>query len=97
MNELKEIVNRLDGYISEPIMFVVSRAVRDKGTGHWDLLVKAYDKESGAELDDIHGGMSIIVERLYNKFDTIDYGFVVIESKDFENGTYRLEVKMVSK
>lgn len=62
MNELRDIVESLDGYSVEELGFAIKRAHQEKGS--WRLLVEAYSKNEASDELDSYEIVAEIIRRL---------------------------------
>lgn len=95
MNELRDIVEALDGYSVDELGFVIKRAKKEED--NWCLLIEAYNKnEASAELDS-YEIIAEIIHRLGRRVkDGYRYALMYLSTMERDK-QWSIEIKQVNK
>ena len=95
MNDLKDLVDALEGSSFDRTGYAISSAVLDKA-GFWNLTVSAYWKEeTSSTIEESEVGMLKIIERFEGAYGTHKYKWIVLKAEAHTEGAYFLLVKKV--
>lgn len=95
MNDLKDLVIKVDGYSVDKTGFNVISAWKSK-ENLWKLTVEAYSKEGKDFSSESDVSMLTLVERIENKYDSHKNKWAIVKIEEITTGSFELKVKRVT-
>ena len=91
MNELKDLVNKLDGFSCDNTGFKVLRA--NKNQDYWDLIVQGYHKDLDFFSAKSSTSVFTLVDRIEDEYSNKPEKWKVLKVEELEDNIYNLTVK----
>lgn len=95
MNDLKDLVIKVDGYSVDKTGFNVISAWKSK-ENLWKLTVEAYSKEGKDFSSESDVSMLTLVERIENKYGSHKNKWAIVKIEEITTGSFELKVKRVT-
>lgn len=95
MNDLKDLVITVDGYLVDKTGFEITEAHKGK-EGFWSLSVKAYKKEGKDFTSESNASVLTLVDRIENNYGTRKNKWAVVKAEKLAPGSFALTVKKVT-
>lgn len=95
MNDLKDLVIKVDGYSVDKTGFNIISAWKSK-ENLWYLTIEAYKKEDKDFSSESDVSMLTLIERIENKYGSNKNKWTIVKIEEFKTGRFELKVKRVT-
>lgn len=95
MNDLRDLVIKVDGYSVDKTGFNVISAWKSK-ENLWNLTIEAYSKEGKDFSSESDVSMLTLVERIEDKYSSHKNKWTIVKIEEITTGSFELKVKKVT-